>query len=699
MDTTPNLGLPYLAAAQSQKHVTHNEAIRALDALVQLAVTTRSVTIPPASAADGGRYLVPASATGAWAGHASSIAAFQDGAWAFFAARAGWLVYIVDESDLVVFDGAQWVEAGGLTSVNPVELVGVNATADATNRLVVKSPATLLDNTGHGHQLKINKAAATDTSSLLLQDGYSGRAEIGLAGDDNFHVKVSANGSTWTESLLIDRTTGIVSFPAGATGLTGATGPQGPVGPQGPSGATGPAGATGATGATGPSGPAGPAGSTGATGSVGPAGTTTVAGLTDATTAGKALMTAADATAQVAALGLPSPLAARATGDAANRFIDLGGAGLGRNYVLNRTPANLAKFWARLNRTLTQASDFNTRIDLYGDSTTLGSGASFARNGIGARLAQKFQQAGYIARSFKHGSISDSAVATAAYDPRYSFTGAWSGWTALPGGSSLRATSGGAAITYTPGYACDTVDVIWYQDSIANGGGGSMIITVDGGATAFSTATSGGSVTSQTISQTGASSVQVTTLTIAGGLATHTVTVTNSASGNIQVYGFECTTAAEPTVIIRTLGFSGYTTALYDVATIQQAMYSAAFKADLSLLSLGINDWAAGAVGGPYTTHLNSLRSNLVVLGTASICYWTPPPSSVGTASIAQQQGYVDAMIAAAGTNTVVVDAWRFLQARGGQAALSGNLYQDILHPNATGNIAIADLLFEGLMP
>ena len=32
MDSTPNLQLPYLMAAQAQKHVTHNEALRALDA-------------------------------------------------------------------------------------------------------------------------------------------------------------------------------------------------------------------------------------------------------------------------------------------------------------------------------------------------------------------------------------------------------------------------------------------------------------------------------------------------------------------------------------------------------------------------------------------------------------------------------------------------------------------------------------------
>ncbi len=37
-DVTPCLGLPLLAAAQSQKHVTHNEALTTLDALAQLAV-------------------------------------------------------------------------------------------------------------------------------------------------------------------------------------------------------------------------------------------------------------------------------------------------------------------------------------------------------------------------------------------------------------------------------------------------------------------------------------------------------------------------------------------------------------------------------------------------------------------------------------------------------------------------------------
>jgi hypothetical protein len=62
--------------------------------------------------------------------------------------------------------------------------------------------------------LKINKATASDTASLVLQTGYSGRAEFGLAGDDDWHVKVSADGAVWTEALKVDRTTGRVSLPA-----------------------------------------------------------------------------------------------------------------------------------------------------------------------------------------------------------------------------------------------------------------------------------------------------------------------------------------------------------------------------------------------------------------------------------------------------------------------------------------------------
>jgi hypothetical protein len=57
-DATTHLLLPYILAAQAQKHVTHNEALRILDGLVQLSVLDRDLAAPPASPADGDRYIV-----------------------------------------------------------------------------------------------------------------------------------------------------------------------------------------------------------------------------------------------------------------------------------------------------------------------------------------------------------------------------------------------------------------------------------------------------------------------------------------------------------------------------------------------------------------------------------------------------------------------------------------------------------------
>ncbi|MCH9806958.1 MAG: DUF2793 domain-containing protein [Alphaproteobacteria bacterium] len=216
MEETDHLRLPYLIAAQAQKHVTHNEALRALDAIVHLAVDDRDLTAPPASPSDGERYLVAASATGDWAGHDGEIAAFQDGAWMYYSPKEGWIAWVSDEDAAIAFDGTNWValsSGGGGGSVNPTPLVGVNATADTTNRLSVSAPATLLSHEGNGHQLKINKAASGDTGSLLYQTGFSGRAEIGLTGDDDFHFKVSADGTAWNDAILIDKDTGEVSFP------------------------------------------------------------------------------------------------------------------------------------------------------------------------------------------------------------------------------------------------------------------------------------------------------------------------------------------------------------------------------------------------------------------------------------------------------------------------------------------------------
>jgi hypothetical protein len=121
---SPNLNLPYILAAQAQKHVTHNEAVRMLDAIVQLSVRDRDLAAPPPAPADGDRHIVAAAASGAWTGKSGEIAAYQDGAWAFYTPREGWTAWIADEDKLLAFNGSSWVDAGTFTSV---PLLGINA--------------------------------------------------------------------------------------------------------------------------------------------------------------------------------------------------------------------------------------------------------------------------------------------------------------------------------------------------------------------------------------------------------------------------------------------------------------------------------------------------------------------------------------------------------------------------------------------
>lgn len=221
-----HLGLPYIAAAQAQKHVTHNEALRSLDAIVMLSVLDRDLAAPPGSPAEGARYLVKATGTDAFAGKDGQIAHFRDGAWAFHLPRAGWIAYVADEGMLLVHDGSAWQPLlGAMPELQDVSRLGLGTHADATNPFsavlnnALFAARTAADGGDGDLRCKLSKESASDTASLLLQDNFSGRAEIGLAGDDDLHLKVSSDGSTWRDGLVIAAATGKVSFPQGALGL------------------------------------------------------------------------------------------------------------------------------------------------------------------------------------------------------------------------------------------------------------------------------------------------------------------------------------------------------------------------------------------------------------------------------------------------------------------------------------------------
>lgn len=199
-DTTAKLNLPFILPSQAQKHVTHNEALLTLDALVHLAIVAETST-PPASPMEGAVFLIGSEPSGPWTARQAQLATWQDGAWAFLQPKDGWRAWFVTDLSLKVFAGGLWHNA--LPAEAEFARLGIAAAADDTNRLALSSPSSLFTHAGGGHQLKINKATGGDTASLLFQSGWTGYAELGLTGDNALSLKVS-DGSTWKTGLSLD---------------------------------------------------------------------------------------------------------------------------------------------------------------------------------------------------------------------------------------------------------------------------------------------------------------------------------------------------------------------------------------------------------------------------------------------------------------------------------------------------------------
>ena len=67
---------------------------------------------------------------------------------------------------------------------------------------------------------RCSTTASGGTASLVFQEGYSGRAEFGLTGDDDFHIKVSPDGASWNDALSV-KSSGRLSLPGGAYSANG----------------------------------------------------------------------------------------------------------------------------------------------------------------------------------------------------------------------------------------------------------------------------------------------------------------------------------------------------------------------------------------------------------------------------------------------------------------------------------------------
>lgn len=239
--TTANFSIPELAAAQSQKYETVNEALTVVDTAMNLTVIRTDNTAPPGSPSEGDKYIPAATATGAWASHEDDIACYVNGEWIFFSPAEGWRAYDQNANVLLLWSGTAWNSllgsAGDGSASAPAYSFSsdtdtgmyLNATGElafstsGTERLkvtdtqVIATVASLLiDDQGTDAGFVVSKQSSTDDATMTLQTNYSTRTLFGTTGSDDTVLKVSPDGSTFYTALTVDKDTGNVAIGAGS---------------------------------------------------------------------------------------------------------------------------------------------------------------------------------------------------------------------------------------------------------------------------------------------------------------------------------------------------------------------------------------------------------------------------------------------------------------------------------------------------
>lgn len=108
MSVSKRFSLPFILTSQSQKEVTHNEALIQLDLLLHLHVESDALLEPPLSPGDGMAWIIAPGAFGLWEGREAMIAQWLDGQWRYVEPKKGMRAWITDRNVQALYDGMGW---------------------------------------------------------------------------------------------------------------------------------------------------------------------------------------------------------------------------------------------------------------------------------------------------------------------------------------------------------------------------------------------------------------------------------------------------------------------------------------------------------------------------------------------------------------------------------------------------------------
>ncbi len=180
-----------------------------------------TTTTPPASPAEGDKYVVGTGATGEWAGKDGQLAGWSNSKWNFLAPATGVIYYDQGTSAWMQYDGTSWVALGDtfalrtitrekLTAARTYYVDGTNGSdsndgmssgsgAFATIQKAVDT-AQSIDNSIY--QISISVAAGSYNEQVTIKGGLLGSGDCVITGDTTTPSNVKV-GSGQTNSFLV----------------------------------------------------------------------------------------------------------------------------------------------------------------------------------------------------------------------------------------------------------------------------------------------------------------------------------------------------------------------------------------------------------------------------------------------------------------------------------------------------------------
>jgi lysophospholipase L1-like esterase len=324
-----------------------------------------------------------------------------------------------------------------------------------------------------------------------------------------------------------------------------------------------------------------------------------------------------------------------------------------------------------------------------GDSTTFGAGSTGQVAGElkdGAYptiLARMLSAAGLPANAQSiYGDGSAVWESNHAHDRRLHMDGGWrpsadKAEGRSVGGQYLCAASPGA-LAFSPTTAVDTFRVF----VIAVPGGGTINLEAGGAVAVHSTAAQGGGAIVPMILRT------------QRGL--QTLRLGWRSGGPVAVAAIEAFDSTLPGIDVANAGWSGATSADWAIATHpwSPARSLHCYGADLTLMSLGLNDIQVGIAPEAYAGNLEALVSDARRSGDVALV--TFPPMAESTAPLGTQRRYIEAVESvSARTGSPVIDVWSRFGSHEATSPLG--YYADAIHPRARGYEAMAEIIFAAI--